>query len=295
MTQADTEFLGLVTGDEPGHYSFTVEKHLARLDYKLYGGTAIAASIAASEALTDRQALWMTTQYVATAPADAKISVLAEVLADGRRTNQVRVTGTDESGEVMFASLGATGRPHPDGLTGQFVRRPMVVPVGEAEPWTSLFTGLKQFADPGFELPPFPEDVGFNTVMELRHAAILDKRDPGPGRICLWVRRTDRQPITATVAAFMADMVPLAVAHALELIAAGTSLDNTIRFGSFEESEWILIDLVPHLAAGGYAYGMAHIWNEEGRLMATASQTASMIRFEFVTPEDQERAAQGFR
>lgn len=295
MTQSDTDFLGLVQGADPGHFSFKVEKHLARLDYKLYGGTAIAASIAASEILTDRQALWMTTQYVATAPADTEISLHAEVLAPGKRTNQVRVTGTDGDGAVMFASLGATGIPHTEGLTGQFDHFPFVVPIAEAEPWTSLFTGLKKFAPPELTLPPFPEDVGFNTVMDIRHAALLDQRRSTPGRICLWVRRKDREPITAAIAAFMADMVPLGIAHALELIAAGTSLDNTIRIGHFEPTEWILIDLRPHLSAGGYAYGMAHIWNQVGELLATASQTASMIQFDFVSDDDRERAMRGFR
>ncbi len=295
MTQSDSDFLGLTQGDEPGHFQFKVENHLARLDYKLYGGTAIAASIAASEELTDRPALWMTTQYVATAPADAKVMLHAEVLAPGKRTNQVRVTGTDEDGAVMFASLGATGIAHPDGLTGQFDHMPFVVPLGEAEPWDSLFTGLKKFAAPNLVLPPFPEDVGFNTVMDIRHAAMLDQRKTTPGRVCLWMRRKDGVPITAAVAAFMADMVPLGIAHALELIAAGTSLDNSIRIGAFEPTEWILIDLRPHLTVGGYAYGMAHIWNPEGKLLATASQTASMIQFDFVTENDHERVVRGFR
>lgn len=295
MAQSDSEFLGLTQGDDPGDFSFKVEKHLARLDYKLYGGTAIAASIAASERLTGRQALWMTTQYVATAPAETTISLQAEVLAPGKRTNQVRVTGSDEDGQVMFASLGATGIPHPDGLTGQFEHMPFVVPVGEAEPWTSLFTGLKKFAGPDMTLPPFPEDVGFNTVMDIRHASLLDQRKPTPGRICLWMRRKDSEPITAAVAAFMADVVPLGIAHAMELIAAGTSLDNTIRIGHFEPTEWILIDLRPHLTAGGYAYGMAHIWNQDSQLVATASQTASMIRFDFVGDDDHQRIVRGFR
>lgn len=280
--KSDSEFLGLVAGDEPGRFSFTVERHLARLDGKLYGGTALAASIAAAEALSGRRALWMTTQFVATAPAGAAISMLAEVLAPGRRTSQVRVTGTDDGGEVMFASLGATGTHRADGLEEQFESPPVVAPPEESEHWNSPFSGLARFAGPGLTLPPFPEDLGFNMVMELRSPEIIEHPDPGHGRMCLWMRRKDRQPVTATVAAFMADMVPLSVAHGLEVIAGGTSLDNTIRMGVPVESEWILLDLRPHVAAGGYAHGTAHVWSSDGQLMATASQTASMIRFDFV-------------
>ena len=88
------EFLGLVADGEPGRYRFTVQNHLARLDARLYGGTAIAVSLAAAELVSERAPLWMTTQFVSTAPAEAEIAVHAEVLAPGRRTNQVRVTAT---------------------------------------------------------------------------------------------------------------------------------------------------------------------------------------------------------
>lgn len=276
----DTEFLGLVPGDEAGRYSFTVERHLSRLDGKLYGGTALAASIAASEALSKRRALWMTTQFVATAPAGAGISIIAEVLAPGRRTNQVRVTGTNDQDEVIFASLGATGKPRPDGLSGEFENFPKVTDPDDSDHWTSPFAGLSKFASAEFTPPAMPKDVGFSMVMELRYPEIVDHPDPGPGRVCIWMRRKDGEAITPTVAAFMADMVPVAVAHGCETVGGGTSLDNTIRIGSFLESEWILLDLRAHMAAGGYGHGAAHIWSDDGRLMATASQTASMITFD---------------
>lgn len=282
--QGDAAFLGLIARDEPGHYEFIVEKQLARLDGKLYGGTALAASIAAAEALTRRQALWMTTQFVATAPAGAHISVFAEVLAHGRRTSQVRVTGADGGGEVMFASLGATGIHRPDGLNGEFENAPKVTSPESCDKWSNPFAGLARFADSGFTVPKFPDDVGFGSVMELRHPEIIDHPDPGSGRVCIWMRRKDGEPITPTVAAFMSDMVPLSIAHGCEVIGGGTSLDNTIRFGAFVESEWILLDLRASLVAGNYGHGAAHIWSDDGRLMATASQTASMITFDFGPP-----------
>lgn len=277
----DIGFLGLVTHDEPGAFSFTVADHLARLDGRLYGGTAIAVSIATSEAVSARRALWMTTQFVASASHGEQVSVLAEVLAPGRRTSQVRVTGTDGAGQVVFASLGATGRYREDGLTDEFENFPTVTSPDDSIRWTSPFTGLARFARSGGAEPPFREDIGFNTVMEIRQAEILEHPDPAPGRICLWIRRTDRAPMTPAIAAYMADMVPLSVAYAFEVVAGGTSLDNTIRIGSFVDSEWMLLDLRPHLAVGDYAHGAAHIWSPDGHLMATASQTASMLHFDF--------------
>ncbi len=278
---SDIEFLGLIPEERPGRFHFTVAEHLARLDGRLYGGTAIAASIAVAEAISDRQARWMTTQFVATAPHGARVDLHAEILAPGKRTNQVRVTATDTEGAVVFASLGATGHDRPDGLNATFEHPPTVVPPEQAEAWKSPFSGLARFAKPGATVPPFPERAGFTTVIELRQPEVLDHPDPGPGRMCLWLRRQDRQPISAAVAAYMADMVPLSIAHGCEVVAGGTSLDNTVRIGTFVETEWILLDLRPHLVTGDYGHGVAHIWSPDGQLMATASQTASMLHFDF--------------
>src|SRR5262245_48051733 len=278
--QGDAEFLGLTaTEDDPGHCSMTVVDRLARFDGRLYGGAAIAASIAAAEVVSGRTAVWMTTQFVSTTELGTDVDITAEVLAPGKRTNQVRVTGTGPDGQVVFASLGATGHRRPDGITGEFERGPTVTPPDEAHPWTNPFSAVARAAgiDVGNVTPP---KRGFATSVDMREPDILDHPDPGVGRVCLWVRRRDRQPITPAVAGYMADMVPMSIAHALGEMVGGTSLDNTIRIGSFTDTEWVLLDLRPHLAAGGYGHGVAHVWSEDGQLLATASQTASMFRFD---------------
>lgn len=266
-----------------GRVRFRVEPRLARLDGKLYGGTAIGVSVAAAEALTGRDALWMTTQFVSTAVQASTVDVLTEVLAPGRRTSQVRVSATTpasptgEPGEhVVFASLGATGLHRDDGLTAEFEARPTVGSPDTAPRWTSPFMGMAEAAGVADRLPTLPDDIGFTSVIELRHAPERDHPDPGPGRVCMWVRRRDRGPITPAVAAYVADMVPMSVARAFGVVAMAISLDNTIRLGAFVDTEWVLLDLRPHLAAGDYAHGVAHVWSEGGHLMATASQTASM-------------------
>jgi len=277
----DAGFLGLARDDTPGRFRFTVDDRLARLDGRLYGGAAIAVSIAAAEEVSDRHALWMTTQFVSTVGHGAEVSVTAEVLAHGKRTNQMRVTGTGPDGAVVFASLGATGHHRPGGLTGEFEHAPTVSAPGDGDHWSSPFAGMAEAA--GVELPERPrrsEDQGFATVIEMRQPTILDHPDPGPGRVCVWVRRRDGALITPALAAYMADMVPMSIAIACREVAGGTSLDNTIRVGSFVDSEWILLDLRPHLVFGGYGHGVAHVWSEDGNLMATASQTASIFRFD---------------
>lgn len=282
--RADAEFLGLIAdATEDGRerrFHFQVSNHLARLDGRLYGGTAIAVSMTAAELLTERTTVFMTTQFVATAPAQELISVHAEVLAHGRRTDQVRVTATSGTGETMFASLGATGRHRADGLTGTFEQAPTVGAPESSDPWSSPFVAMARNAGVTAEMPQLPTDVGFSTVLEFREPEVHHHPDPGPGRVCVWVRRRDRNPVSAAMAAYMADMVPLSVAHACGVLAGGISLDNSIRVGAFTETEWVLIDLRPHLAVGDYGHGLAHIWSEHGELMATASQSASMMRFD---------------
>jgi acyl-CoA thioesterase-2 len=276
----DAEFLGLTRVEGADRFAFTVTDHLSRLDGKLYGGTAIAASVAAAEQVSDRPAVWMTTQFVSTTGLGSQIDVEVEVLAPGRRTHQVKVTGVDAQGQVIFASLGATGLLGEDGLFGQFESCPEVGPPESGEIWSSPFVGMARGAGIDPSAMPLPPGPGFSAAVDLRHPEVLHHPDPGPGRVCVWARRSDGGLITAAVAAFLADMVPMSVARAHGVVAMGTSLDNTIRIGAFVPSEWVLIDLRPHLAAGGYGHGAAHIWSETGQLMATASQTAVIRPFD---------------
>ena len=222
----------------------------------------------------------MTTQFVATAPADAEISVTAEILAPGRRTNQVRVTGTDDTGTAMFASLGATGQYRDDGLAGVFENPPSWTDPRSPSPGPAPSWAWP--ARPGWSdlLPELPSGIGFSSVIEYREPAVRSHPDPGPGGSARWARRRDRRALTPAAVAFIADMVPLSIADALEVVAGGISLDNSIRIGAFEQTEWVLVDLRPHLAVGDYGHGAAHIWSENGTLLATASQSASMLRFD---------------
>lgn len=280
--RSDADFLGLAATEDPTRFRFLVADHLARLDGRLYGGTAIAASIAVAEMTSGRAPLWMTTQFVSTAPAGATVTVAAEVLADGGRASQIRVTGT-AGGEVMFASLGATGRLTDDLDDASFERPPTVDPPERSPAWEGPFRSMARHAegsDDGEEWPAIPTDVGFHTALEFREPRIHAHPDDGPGRMCLWARRRDRGPATPAVIAYMADLVPLSVAEALGVVTIGTSLDNTIRVGVGVATDWVLLDLRPHFAVGGFGHGTVHAWNQDGDLLGTASQSAVLRRFD---------------
>ena len=99
------------------------------------------------------------------------------------------------------------------------------------------------------------------------------------GTITLWARVPGRAA-TPAVIAYLADMVPLSIAHASGRAGGGTSIDNTVRFAGASAGEWILLQLDPTVASGGYGHGTGHVWSPDGALLATASQTASLILFD---------------
>ena len=292
---SDLDFFGLAPAPDTGsgrdrvRYRLEVTEHLCRLDGKLYGGAAIGASMAGATQLTERPTLWMTTQFVSSVDRGAIVVVDVEVLAAGRRTAQVRVTGTAPDGSVVFASLGATGALKSDGLTGDFDARPEVSAPADSPTLGNPFSRMADAA--GIELPHLPEPRGFGVAVETRHPDVSRHPDPGLGRECLWLRRRDGGPLTPAVVAYLADLIPSSVARAAGQLGGGTSLDNTFRVGRWVDTDWVLLDMRPHFAVGGYGTGTALLWSEGGELLATASQTASMILFDPATLTEMLRAA----
>ena len=129
MSADDVRFLGLEF-EADGRSSFELVPHLARLDGRLYGGAAVAVSVAAMEAETDGVARWTTVQFVGLSAMGERITCQTDVLASGRRTAQVRVTGTVD-GRVVFDAIGATASRGATGLHAQFVDAPVVPPPDE--------------------------------------------------------------------------------------------------------------------------------------------------------------------
>jgi acyl-CoA thioesterase len=204
----------------------------------------------------------VTTQFVAPGQNGETIELQTDVLASGRRTAQVRVTAT-VGDRVIFASLGSTGIRIENGLTGQFEKMP---PVGGPDDAVDSWQGHTRAGQ-------VPDDETFRRAVEYRHAPMPE----GPGPVLMWARFTDGKPMTPARVAFVADMVPVAVARGAGKMGAGTSLDNSMRFGMVPEVEWVMLELHGNLAAGGYGHGLVRVWLEDGDYLAIGSQTASMI------------------
>jgi acyl-CoA thioesterase len=251
-------WLGLQQVDE-GRWSFELTPPLSRFDGKFYGGTGLAVVTALIEAQTGRDALWATVQFVSSADLGERIDCQVETLAQGHRTSQLRITAT-VGDRLLLAGLGAAGSPRPDGLDHQVGAMPDVVEPDDLPIWSPR--------------APITIPQGHRGWLDL---ADLREADRGEGRSAhLWGRLVD-QPLTRAGLAFLADLVPSAVVGAAGHVGGGRSLDNAIRFGHRPTGEWVLIQMDPFLAANGYVHGAAHLWSQDGRRLAAASQTAVAI------------------
>ena len=263
----DHELLGLAH-DGPGRATFELTRPLARFDGRLFGGTAIAVAIALAEVETARPSLWTTVQFIAgdTTVGDRFVCT-TEVLAEGRSAAQVRVTGRVDGREV-FCALGATAHRKTGRVEAAFERFPSV-PLPEAAPPFAL---------------PIPASIRAEASkalrnIEMRSAPPLPGSTVPQGHLTLWARVPGRTA-TPAVMAYLADMVPLSIARAANRAGGGASIDNTMRFSGAVADEWVLLELDPHLASGGYGHGGVLVWSPEGELLASGSQTASLLLFD---------------
>jgi acyl-CoA thioesterase len=94
--------------------------------------------------------------------------------------------------------------------------------------------------------------------------------------MAMWARMTSGRPLTRAAIAFVADMVPVAVARGAGVAGAGFSHDNALRFGDVPPTEWVLLELRGDMANRGYGHGSLVAWASDGTLVATGSQTANM-------------------
>jgi acyl-CoA thioesterase-2 len=264
----DARLVGLERGPGDHEVTFEIVPHLCRGDGALYGGTALAASLAAMELVTGRPARWATAQLVASAGVGDVVRCQVELVARGAYIDQVRISAHVED-RLVFAGVGsaATGREH--GITGVGLSMPEVV-APEA--------GVVRFHPPG---APWRGDVGHHRVSDYLDAPRTDGVERAPGHLALWARLTDESSTTAAKLGFLADMaVAPAICNAAGVAGAGTSLDNSLRVGRLVDSEWVLLDVHGLVAEAGYGYGVVHLWSPDGILLATGSQSVKLRTFE---------------
>ena len=248
-------WLGLERAGE-GDWTFTLTRPLCRLDDRFYGGTGMAVTAALMEAGAGRRALWATVQFLASAVPGERFDCRVDVLAAGRRSSQVRVAGR-VGDRLVFSGIGAAGEPAAGALHAQFGAMPLVGAPEDCEPWRVR----ELLGGPGRTAPGW---------LQIVDARLADETG------ALWMRLRDR-PLTRAVLPFLSDMVPNRVVALAGRSGAGTSLDNTLRWGADPEGDWVLVDVDPYMIQGGYVHGGARLWSRGGTLLGIASQTAGLV------------------
>ncbi len=224
----------------------------------LFGGAGLAAGIVALEHATNKPIIWATGQYLSLTSLGEQLDLEVILPAIGRNVVQGRVVGHVGDREVITI-LGAAGS-RPEGAQGC---------------WEV------------FPSPPAPEDcpvVPRHHETESLHEHIELRLASGAfgfsgfgeassdGRSLLWARMVDVEH-DAGALAIIADYMPSVLGSAFGRIMHCTSLDNTIRFGKLEPTEWVLCENRMEYAGNGFGHGSVNLWSETGTLLATASQS----------------------
>jgi acyl-CoA thioesterase len=273
------KILELIATDRPTRWVLPLQDHLCTgpLDAPfLFGGSGLAACVAAIQAVDSRPLIWATAQYVAYARPGEVLELDVAETARGRQTVQAQVTA--RVGErVVIMAQGALGE-RPGEATRQLVAR-SPAPAPEDCPTVVQRNPHGVHAQFEFRLVRgrFPS-----------HDVVFDR--PGDGRLCVWVRPRRKLTLDAPLLAIVADYVSEALSDATGRHVHASSIDNTLRLGPIEPSEWLLCEIAIEALHSGVAHGQMRIYSQTGLLMALAS-TSLIIR----TPRARADAAAGQR
>jgi acyl-CoA thioesterase II len=234
----------------------------------LYGGAGIAVASAAVETATSRPLRWITCQFVGSAHDGETVRVEVQIDNQGRRISQAHILGTVGQ-RVVFRAVAATGEPRSDLAEARWVTMPQV-------------PGPEDCAN--MELEPGGESKGASMEPVERRLAdgpdladfLQEEPRPHGFQMSFWSRMTDTRSASPAMLGWLADIVMMGVVAGTGRAVGGKSLDNTLRMVTRADPDWVLVDLRPVAISDGYAYGDVHLWAPDGRLLATASQTASV-------------------
>lgn len=258
MTQSTLEFLGFKPGRHPDQWEFPITPKVTGGRGSLFGGVGLAAGIVALEAASGKPVVWATGQYLAITQQPVTLDLDVHLPAVGRKVTQGRVLGHIGEQEIITV-IGAAGE-RPSNAEGSWVKFPEALPPDEC---------------PVIERDHDGATLHDHVELRLARGAFGFNGFGSPtadGRSLLWARMRDVAHDSGALA-IIADFMPSVLGNALGTIAYCTSLDNTIRFGQPEPSDWILCDNHMEYVGNGFGYGTMHLWSQAGTLLATASQS----------------------
>jgi acyl-CoA thioesterase len=277
-------FLGLEATHNPYRWVLPIRPGICTPGNFLFGGCALGAAIAALEETTGRPVVWAACQYLSYARPPEVLDLDVKVAVAGHQTTQARATGHVADREV-FTVNAALGR------------RPM-----EAEgTWTEMPSVPSPDRCVRRELRIDARGEYLPDRLEVRMAAGRTFGElPGPGmpggRSALWAKLPSGLDVSSAALAVLGDYVPFGIGQALGLAAGGNSLDNTLRIGRVEPTDWVLLDIRVHQVVNGFGHGDVHLWSQSGTLLGTASQSTIVRMWRDMPggdPTDKKEAGKG--
>ncbi len=253
------EFLGLEPGNDPRRWRLPVTPRICSGIGALFGGNGLAAGVATMERVTGQPLVCGTAQFLTFARPPQVLDVEVSVLAEGTFLTQARAILRDGDQEIVAVSGTLGERPGVPG--GTWALQPGAPAPEQCAPR---------------ELSPSMQ----GTMIERIDARMAGARDyheldgvPGDGRSAMWTR-VPGLDAGAALLSIVGDFVPMGVSQALGTPVMANSLDNTIRIVDPRGSDgWILADVRIHAVARGLGHGLVHLWAEDGRLLATGTQS----------------------
>ncbi len=271
-------FLGLTPA--PGaelSYRMPLTENLLNSAGTLWGGVGLSAFVAAAELAVQRRCVWATVQYVAPIRAGGQLQMDIEIGGQGIALTQASGRATVD-GQLVLLAIGTFGGDGPHDL--QFTEAPRIPPPEQCPlrslpaPWAGgMLRHIEQRSPEGMAMP---DPLG----------------RPGTGRTMLWMRLhrdgaddgTGGRDVAHDVGALavLADLAPSGISEAIGRPTFGTSLDNSIRAARLPDpqaSGWVLMDITVEAVVGRVAQISARMFDEGGRLLAVAGQSARLRRF----------------
>lgn len=262
------EFLGMI---QHGDRQWTVpiaDRAVGGGRGSLFGGVGLAAGVAAMEAESGQPAVWATAQYIATMYNPSEMHLDVATPAVGRTVTQCRVMGTfadDDGTHDVITLLGAAGR-RPEKLRGAWEVFPdAVAPSASVDPEREFdYPSLHDHVEVKMARGMF----GFSGVGE----------PTGDNRSLVWVRMPEVR-VDAAALAIIADYSPSVIGNAAGRVTNLSSLDNTIRYADAApgDTDWVLCDNRVEFIGNGFAHSSCLMWSESGQLLATASQSMTIV------------------
>ncbi len=237
----------------------------------LFGGAGLAAGVAALEQATGKPTVWATGQYVSVTASGDVIDLDVQLPAVGRTVTQGRVIGHVGEREIVTV-LGAVGI-RTEIMRGVWDEMPDAGQPDDAELVERETDGenVHHHVEARIARGMFGFADGIGTPS-------------GDNRTLLWVRMPE-VVLDAAALAMLGDYMPSALGNAFGRRLNCTSLDNTIRFAAplhdLDDDGWVLCDNRMEFVGNGFAHGSCFMWSQDGRMLATASQSVLVV-----PPED---------